>query len=157
MNIKINTPDNSSSMVYFFYKCYYVFFLYYARFKNETPWYSAITALAVAVVCILMVSFLTTVDLLGLKEPYLKPDEGVSPIGRRLRQLFVIIPFITVVWYWVKYLVLTKAKASKEDGRSEIYTFEPTRRDRIICWVFFLTSCSLVFIIVGIKALLGHY
>lgn len=121
------------------------------------PWYSAITALATAGLCLLMVTFLTTVEMLGIKEPYFVPDARLNPLERRGVLLLYISPWILIIWYWVKYMVLTKAKASKEEGRSEIYTFEPTKKDKIIYWSFFFISCFSVFIVVGIKALLGHY
>jgi len=139
-------------MVLFLYKCYYVFFLFYSKYKRETPWFSATMALTLPFSLLLM----SSMELLGVLD-YITPNTlGDSPSTKRGKlYLLFIIPYLLICWHTMKYLIFNIAKASKTDGLSERYSFTPTKRDKIVCWLACFLSLSFVFIVVGMKTLLN--
>jgi len=138
-------------MTFFFYKCYYVFFLYYTN-KDKSPWYSSITAMATSL-CIFILSLFELVGFLDFFNSFIEDDSPSTRKGKTL--LFLIIPLCTLIWYAVSFIVSRMGEASKIDGRSERYDFDPTKRDKTICWLACFLSLAFGLSVIGFKTLLG--
>jgi len=126
--------------------------LFYSKYKKEIPWVSATIALSFSFSLLLM----SSMELFGILDYITLNTQGDSPLTKRGKMyLFFIIPFIIICWHTMKHLIFNIAKASKIDGDSERYSFTPTKKDKIICWLTIILSTSSVFIVAGIKVLLG--
>ncbi len=136
-------------MVFFIYKCYYVLFLYYSKFKKDVTWNSSIIMLSAVFVVHLMLAMKLSglLDIIG-------PDPMTnSESTKKGKMLLFIIPLCVLVWNAIYYVVFNLAEASKTDGRSKRYSFDPTKRDKTVCWMFISLSFCLVFIFAGVKVL----
>jgi|GEM_PF-3683324 hypothetical protein len=59
-----------------------------------------------------------------------------GPLAKRGKMLVLIgIPSYAICWFIIHHIVFTLAKASKTDGLSERYSFDMTKRDKVICWL----------------------
>ena len=139
-------------MVFFLYKCYYVFFLHYESRKNVVSWHSAIAVLA-ATTSLYEIALMELFGVLDVVHEYTMADDKSLQKGKLL--LFFVIPLCMLIWYTLKYVIFTVAKASKTDGLSERFSFAPNKQDKIICWLASILSVCMTFTIVGIKALHG--
>jgi hypothetical protein len=142
------------AIVKFYYKCYYVLFLYYTKYKREPSSFRAIGTLSVSLwfLAFSLLAISGVLDHISLR----------LPRSSLLREkiwvlLFVLIPSLLLSQFLMRYMVFKIAKASKETGKSEVFEFTPTKRDRIVCWGFCLFSFSSIFIVVGVRVLLGYY
>ncbi|MEC3881529.1 hypothetical protein [Parapedobacter sp. 10938] len=76
-----------------------------------------------------------------------------DPLAKRGKILLLAgIPSYALCWFILHYIIFTLAKASKTDGRSERYSFIPTKVDKVICG-FVL---ALPFITLAIHGYLKH-
>src|SRR5690606_5299226 len=133
-------------MVFFIYKCYYVLFLYYSKNHKEIPWLSASLVLTGSLAGLIM----SIMGLSGILDMNGSNAIEESPLAKRSRIYSLVIPLLLICFFTTKHIIFKLAKASKLDGRSERYSFVPSRQDKIICWLACIFSLGSVLITVGI-------
>lgn len=141
-------------MLFFLYKCYYVLFLHYQRFKNDVAWISAIIFLVVVSNTILM-SLLHFLGALSFINGYIHDD---SPISKKTNVLlWIVFPLSLLSYYTLRFLIFTKAQASKTDGRSKRFDFEPNRRDKVICFTAVYLPLGLLMLYFALEIFVFQY
>lgn len=119
-------------MVYLIYKCYYVLFSMSLKNNESSPWIFAMMVLSISC-CFLFFSLLDLIGIMDVLNEYIK---GNGPLAKRGKTLVLAcIPSYAICWFIIHYIVFTLAKASKTDGLSERYSFNMTKRDKVICWL----------------------
>lgn len=141
-------------MLFFLYKCYYVLFLHYQRFKNDVAWISAILFLVVVSTVILM-SLLHFTGTLSVINGYIHNDNPI--IKKATVLLWVVFPLTLISYYTLRFLIFEKARASKTDGRSERFDFEPNRRDKIICFSAVYLPLGLLMLYFALEIFVFQY
>lgn len=139
-------------MVFFLYKCYYIFFLHFSKKQKEIAWNSAIMALTGS----LAIFIFFWMELTGFLDNTIPKTIGDGPFAKRGKILALVIPVLAICYWIISHIIFRKARASKSDGLSERFTFVPTKRDKIICWVTYIVLMSSMLILIGIKVLLGQ-
>jgi len=136
-------------MKLFIYKIYYVSFLYYSKFKIETPWFSAQMLL---VICLgsLTIGVLGIFNLLFPLEHFVSLTKSSKILSRLTFSLF----FIFLIWRLFSYVLFKKLLVSKIEGKSPYYDFNPTKKDKILTLIYVLILFFSAIIIKGIDILL---
>lgn len=138
-------------MVFFLYKCYYVLFLHFSKDESATPWWSALLGLTVS----FTILFISILHLFGLLDMTIPGTVGDGPLARRGKYLWAVLPYFLIIWFILKYFIFGLAKVSKIDGHSQRFSFTPSNRDKIICWLTCLMSFGSIGVVAVIKKLLN--
>lgn len=127
------------------YKFFYVFFLYYSRFKNEVPWYGAY----IAIIGFTYIILLTLLIIFGLFNPISK-FVGELTVYPKLNSLIFACTFLYLIGKVIHFILFKKMEISKVDGKCPNYEFESTKRDKLkVCFVSGLIVAN-PFIVKGI-------
>lgn len=109
----------------FFYKFFYIFFLYYSNFKNDVPWFGA---LGVIVICI----FMFCISLLGATGLFYPLMDLLYRFDMHPKVILLIFGCLTLLLIGrvIYFILFEKMKISKEDGKHPKYKFTPTSMDK---------------------------
>ena len=129
----------------YIYKFYYVFFLYYSKFRNEVPWFGAI--------CVITICFFMTATAIigatGLFYPLMDLLK-IPGIHYKIPLLLFTTSTLCLIDITFSYLLFKKMKVSRQDGRHPNYEFNPTKKDKWVAYSVAIISFSLPFIVKGI-------
>lgn len=141
-------------MLFFLYKCYYVLFCHFQRSKMEVAWDSAIILLA-SVGNAILLTLLHVLGALNFINGYIQDN---NPINKKVNVfLWVILPLCVLTYYSLHFLIFNKAQASKTDGRSKRFDFEPNRRDKVICFTAVYLPLGLLMLYFALEIFVFQY
>lgn len=141
-------------MLFFLYKCYYVLFCHFQRSAIDVAWYRAILFLVVVSNSIL-ISLLHFLGPLSFIYGYIHDD---NPISKRVNVLlWIVLPLSLFSYHSLRFLIFNKAQASKTDGRSKRFDFEPNRRDKVICFTAVYLPLGLLMLYFALEIFVFQY
>ncbi|PVH24642.1 hypothetical protein DC487_14040 [Sphingobacterium corticibacter] len=119
------------------YKVYYVIFSNFHNQKVDFPWILAMVYMALGTA-----SFMTGFAVItNLYDPF-RDLFSFPELPPRLSNLIFSICVLGSYWLLLYYILFKKLKISKKDGSSPYYEFNPTRKERLLIWIFVF---SLIF------------
>jgi len=136
-------------MKLFIYKIYYVSFLYYSKYKRETPWFSAQMIL---IGCFASLA-IGTLGILGLM-PFDTKSLSIPNTSKNVTKYTFLFFLLFLIWKGVSYILYKKLLVSKIDGKSPYYNFNPTKKDKILTLIYVLTLLLSAIIIKSMEIFL---
>ncbi|PVH24643.1 hypothetical protein DC487_14045 [Sphingobacterium corticibacter] len=113
------------------YKLYYVIFSNFYNQKIDFPWIIAVFYMALCTA-----SF--TLGIAVITNLY-HPVRNLFPfddLPRKSSNMIISICILTSYWLLFHYILFRKMKISKKDGSSPYHEFTPTRKERLLIWIF---------------------
>lgn len=134
----------------YLYQYYYVMFLYHKK-DNDTgrikdpAWMS--THLQITISMGLLFLALTAIILKAA---------GLWHIFSSMGKFGVLVFFVVLPYLLTKYLLFSHLNVSKIDGKTEQYEFEPSKRTKLMYWLWFIATGPLliVFAVLYIKKII---